>query len=145
MVSSQPTFSQSESSQPAKLIHYTPQSKLQLIRLFIEHGERFLVVESEDEFWRDIQALFGPMAGSTTIDRGGIRRKVLSLVADRKATIKARARLSGVVIAATTDFEQALDAWIELVNRRLEEKQRKKSRGRKVRIHKLKQCCTSKG
>ena len=54
------------------------------------------------------------MAGSTTIDRGGIRRKILSLVADRKATIKARARLSGVAIAATTDFEQALDTWVEL-------------------------------
>lgn len=68
-----------------------------------------MVVESEDEFWREIQALFGPMAGSTTIDRGGIRRKVLSLVVDRKATIEARARPSGVAIAATTDFEQALE------------------------------------
>lgn len=98
--SSQPTPSQLESSQPAKRIHYTPQLKLQLIRLCIEHGERFLTVESEDEFWREIQALFGPMAGSTTIDRGEIHRKVLSLVADKKATIKVRARLSGVAIAA---------------------------------------------
>lgn len=68
----------------------------------------FLAVESEDEIWREILALFGPMAGSTTIDRGGIRQKVMSLVADRKATINARARLSGMAITAPTDFEQSV-------------------------------------
>ena len=40
-----------------KRIHYTPQLKLQLIRLCIENGERFLAVDSEDEFWRDIQVV----------------------------------------------------------------------------------------
>ena len=39
-------------------------------------------------------------------------------MADRKATIKVRARLPGVAIAAPTDFEQALDTWIWKKSRR---------------------------
>ena len=67
----------------------------------------FLEVDSEDEFWQDIQVVFGPIAGSTLINHRGIRRKVMNL--DRKATFHARVRFTGIAVPAPTDFEQELD------------------------------------
>ena len=49
----------------------------------------------------------------------------MNLVADRKAALRAKVRLSGVAMTAPTDFEQGLDIWIELVDRRQEGKKKK--------------------
>ena len=51
-----------------------------------------------------VTALYGPIAGSSSINRGGIRRKVMNLVTDRNATLRTRARLSGVTITAPANF-----------------------------------------
>ena len=57
-------------------------------------------------------------------------------MADRKATLHTRARLSNVAIAAPTHFEQELDIWSEIADTQQEENTRKKSNQAEVKTEK---------
>ncbi|KAF8473509.1 hypothetical protein BDZ91DRAFT_714808, partial [Kalaharituber pfeilii] len=65
-----------------------------------------------------------------------IKKKVNSFIIERKAELTARESLSGVAIPASTDLDQAIDAWIELVERRTEVKQRKLGNKAQVKLEK---------
>ena len=116
--------SQTQTNKP-KRVHYTPELKLQLIRLCINNGERYLEPGSEIPFWQYISALFKDITGQQGAD---VRKKVQSMVGDRKASIEAQKTLSGVAIAPITDLEQAINSWIKLINRRVETRQEIKSK-----------------
>ena len=131
-------------------IHYTPELKLKLMKLCVENGARYIETVPMDDFWRYIRALFisanglrdgGDRDGSDR-DGGSIRRKVASIVADRKAELVQQASQPGgggggggdsgsgsgsgsVTVAAPTEMEQAIDTWIEWVDRRSDGKQEK--------------------
>ncbi|KAF8455067.1 hypothetical protein BDZ91DRAFT_746987, partial [Kalaharituber pfeilii] len=65
-----------------------------------------------------------------------IKKKVNSFIIERKAELTARESLSGVAIPASTDLDQAIDAWIEVVERRTEVKQRKLGDKAQVKLEK---------
>ncbi|KAF8430493.1 hypothetical protein BGX38DRAFT_1146881 [Terfezia claveryi] len=74
-----------------KRLYYTPELKLKLIHLCISESYQ---------------------------GGGDVRRKVTSIVIERKGVIEARKKLSGVAEAAATDLDQAIDMWIEIIERR---------------------------
>ncbi|KAF8455124.1 hypothetical protein BGX38DRAFT_1258235 [Terfezia claveryi] len=100
-----------------KHFHYTPELKLQLIHLCIGNGDQYLEEPQEDPFWQYITAIFQQTSGN---QGACARKKVTAMVAERKSTLEARDMLSGVAIPPVTDLEQAIDAWIEICERRLE-------------------------
>ncbi|KAF8446958.1 hypothetical protein BGX38DRAFT_1143062 [Terfezia claveryi] len=91
--------------------------KLQLMRICTNNRERYIEESSEPAFWQYITALFKQETGHQGAD---VRKKVTSIVGDRKADIAARKMLSGVALPAATDLEQATDSWIEICEHRAE-------------------------
>ncbi|KAF8459137.1 hypothetical protein BGX38DRAFT_1264826 [Terfezia claveryi] len=100
-----------------KRVHYTPELKLLLLRLCIEHQEHYLEEQTEATFWQFITALFRERTGHQGAD---LRKKINVMVGDRKGALEARKLLSGVALPPTTDLEQAIDLWIETCERRNE-------------------------
>jgi len=80
-------------------------------------------MSSIDDFFRFIRAQFVILAGFEQGAGEGfhLRQKIKAIVADRQAAIAAHKMQSGVAIA-TTDLDQAVDIWIEVVERRKEER-----------------------
>jgi len=95
-----------EVSKP-KCLHYTPELKLELIRLCINDTERYINEPAEVTFWQYMSALFKDVTNHQGAD---IRKKVASMVAECKATLDARKMLSGVALPPVTDLEQAIDS-----------------------------------
>ena len=129
---------QASSSTTRSRLFYTPELKLQLIRLCIENTDRYLELNG-NVFWQYILAIFKEQTG---YQPGDLRKKVASMVTERQATIEVNKRLSGVAIPPLTDLEQALDDWIEVVERRNDE-QKTKSQSleeikREKEIHEIK-------
>ncbi|KAF8445289.1 hypothetical protein BGX38DRAFT_1271325 [Terfezia claveryi] len=56
-----------------------------------------------------------------------VRKKVMSMVSECKASLEARKQLTGVALPPVTDLEQAIDSWIEICERRAEKKKAIKS------------------
>ncbi|KAF8467852.1 hypothetical protein BDZ91DRAFT_723278 [Kalaharituber pfeilii] len=54
-----------------------------------------------------------------------IKKKVNSFIIEQKAELTAQESLSGIAIPASTDLDQAINTWIEVVEYRTEVKQRK--------------------
>ncbi|KAF8455794.1 hypothetical protein BDZ91DRAFT_746189 [Kalaharituber pfeilii] len=127
-------------SQLGRRIRYTPEVKLQLMRLCIDNGARYLETTSEKEFWEFIRVRFASIMGPRSTDSAysgdSIRKKVTSIIMERKAELATRELLSGVAIPATSDLEQAIDTWIELVDRRMEEKRQKLGEKGQVKLEK---------
>ncbi|KAF8454418.1 hypothetical protein BGX38DRAFT_1268017 [Terfezia claveryi] len=118
-LSEQPTQEQSQGEPSKKRLHYTPQLKLQLICLCVENRERYIEESLETTFWQYISILFKEISSHHGAD---VRKKVISMVSECKATLEARKQLSGVALPPVTDLEQAIDLWIELCERRTENK-----------------------
>ena len=107
-------------------VRYTPELKLKLMQLCVEYQDRYLEMNSIDDFFRFIRTQFAPHAGIEPIIGDGVqlRQKVKSMIADRQAAIARQKLQSGVAIAAT-DLDQAVDLWIELAERRKMERESK--------------------
>ena len=73
----------------SKRVYYTEELKLQLIRLW-----KLLETGSEVSFWQYITALFKDITGHQVAD---LRKKVSSMVGDRKGRHALHKELSGVV------------------------------------------------
>ena len=104
-------------------VRYTPEIKLKLVQLCIDNQDQYLEMNSIDEFFRFIRVQFAALAGleQVTGDGSQLRQKVKTMIADRQAAIAAYKMQSGVAIA-TTDLDQAVDMWIEVVERWKEER-----------------------
>ncbi|RPB27108.1 hypothetical protein L211DRAFT_846659 [Terfezia boudieri ATCC MYA-4762] len=115
-----PAPSTQQPTQPVKQqrVHYTPELKLQLIRLCINSTEQFCELNA-GAFWQYIAVLFQQKTGNKA---GDLRKKVSTLITEREAVIRAHKLQSGVAVAAPTDLDQALDEWMEIIERRNEER-----------------------
>lgn len=135
-----PTLEEQQPQSPSKRkrIRYTSELKLKLIRLCIQNGDRYIKPVPQDDFWSYIRTQFlecNSGNGST------IRRKVADIVSERKAAIAIRRAQSGVVVAVAppaTDLEQAIDTWIEWMDRRAEEKQARNAQSPQIKQDKEK-------
>ncbi|KAF8434464.1 hypothetical protein BGX38DRAFT_1219473 [Terfezia claveryi] len=129
---------QQQSKSERKRIRYTSQLKLKLIQLCIQNGDRYIETTPEEDFWSYIRTLFPSVTECNTGNGSTIRRKVADIVSERKAAIAIRQTQSGVAIAPPTDLEQAIDTWIEWMDRRGEEKQAKIAHSTQIRQEKEK-------
>lgn len=98
----------------SKRVHYTDELKLLLIRRCLNNRERYLEASLEVPFWQYITALFKDTTGYQGAD---VRKKVTSMVGERKGNIESSKTLSGVAVRAISDLEQAIDEWIEVQDR----------------------------
>ncbi|KAF8421900.1 hypothetical protein BGX38DRAFT_1279934 [Terfezia claveryi] len=115
---------QAETSKTTKRLHYIPQLKLQLICLCTNNGERYIEESLETTFWQYITILF---KGITSHQGADVRKKVMSMVSERKASLEARKQFTGVALPPVIDLKQAIDSWIEICERRAEKKKAIKS------------------
>ncbi|KAF8458119.1 hypothetical protein BGX38DRAFT_1265407 [Terfezia claveryi] len=130
--------SQEQSQSDRKRIRYTPELKLKLIQLCIENGDHYIETTPEDDFWSYIRTLFISFTECIVGNGSTIRRKVVDIVSERKATIAVRRVQSGVAVAPPTDLEQVTDTWIEWMDRRGEEKQAKNTQSTQIKQEKEK-------
>ena len=114
-------------------VRYTPKMKLKLIQLCINNQDQYLEMNSIDEFFRFIRVHFAALAclQQVTVDGSQLRQKVKTMIADRQAAITAYKMPSEVAIT-TTDLDQAVDIWIEVVECQKEEKDKPVSSQAKV-------------
>ena len=126
-----PALEETLTHQKTKRLHYTPELKLQLMRLCVNNGEQYIQEPSNSEiaFWQHISALFQEMSGhqKPMASHVSVRRNVQAMVDERKAVLEERKGLSGVAIPPVTDLEQAIDSWIEISERRAEVRDTMKS------------------
>ena len=100
-----------------KRLHYTPELKLELIRLCINNAERYINEPAEVTFWQYMSALFKDV---TNYQGADVCKKVASMVAECKATLDAQKTLSGVALPPVTDLEQTIDSWVVICERQAE-------------------------
>lgn len=96
-------------------VHYTDELNLALIRICVKEGERhFLAPGAEAPFWQHITKCFQDTTGYLGAD---LRKKVDSIVSDRKARIEILKSRSRVPQSASTDMDEATDMWIMIEHR----------------------------
>ena len=85
-----------------------------MIRLCTNSTEQYCELNA-GAFWQYIAVLFQQ---KTEHRAGDLRKKVSALITERQAVIRAHKLESGVAVVSPTDLYQALDEWIEIIERR---------------------------
>ena len=89
-----------------------------MIRLCINSTEQYCELNA-GAFWQYIVVLFQQQTGPKA---GDLRKKVSSLITERQAVIRAQELQSGVAVASPTNLDKARDEWMEIIERRNEER-----------------------
>ena len=104
-----------------KRVFYTPELKLKLVRIYVDNSDRYLDQNAVGSFWTYVSALFRDVTGVPSTD---IRKKISTMVSERQTAIQIQNMKSGVAEPASTDLEQAIDKWIEIIGQREEEEKK---------------------
>ena len=121
-----------------KRVFYTPELKLKLVCICVDNSDRYLDQNAVGSFWNYVSALFRDVTGVPSTD---IRKKIATMVSERQTAIQIQNMNSGVTEPASTDLEQAIDKWIEIIGQCEEEKKSAQSLSLHPTVSRDQVCC----